>query len=112
MFCRALRRPNFYDTLTEPMRDEILQLDIVDYQHTPPKVRAKVWWSQKQGVTFDNPLTAKSLIKEGIWGPGPRRVYPSDGRVFFDALPNRFKGLVRVSHPKEVDEQGGNQYDK
>lgn len=80
---------------------------ILDYQETPPSVLARFWWSDAAGITCDNPSLAAWLKHQGIVVPSNRLVYPSDGRVFFDALPFGFKALEKAQPPIEVQEQGG-----
>ena len=86
----------------------ILMIQILDYQDTPPSIAAKFWWSSERGLTCDNPRMLIRLQHEGILLTESRRVYPTDGRAFFDALHFRFTGLRRAQKPVQVELQEGN----
>ena len=87
--------------------NEILMVQILYYQQTPPTILANFWWSTKNGLTCDQPRLISLLQKEGIRLPDSSLVYPSDGRVFFDSLPLRFNGVERAQAPVVIDQQGG-----
>jgi hypothetical protein len=87
--------------------NKILMVQILDYQDSPPSVSARFWWSSDRGLTCDKPWLFAVLQQEGIIQIGQHRVYPSDGRAFFDALPFRFTGLQRAEPAVVVDQQGG-----
>lgn len=86
---------------------EILKIRILDYQDTPPSVAATFWWSAERGLTCDNSRLLALMQREGITIPGPRIVYPSDGRLFFDSLRFGFTGLERAQVPIVVEKQEG-----
>lgn len=90
--------------------NKILMVQILDYQETPPTVAARFWWSTERGVTCDNPRMLARLRKVGILFPelqGMHKVYPADGRAFFDALPVLFRGLRHAQDPVIVEKQEG-----
>ena len=86
--------------------NEILMVQILYFQHTPPSVLATFWWSKKRGLTCDQPRLVALLKSEGIMSDG-HLVYPSDGRAFFDALPFGFTGVERAQPPIVTEQQGG-----
>ncbi len=93
--------------LNEIIMSKILLIQVLDYQDTPPSIAARFWWSEESGVTCDDSQLFRQLEKEGVVIPGPKTVYPSAGRAFFDALRFRFSGLVRAQEPVTVDQKGG-----
>jgi hypothetical protein len=87
--------------------NDILNVQILDYQDSPASIFANFWWSEERGLTCDQVLLLTLLQEEGITLPNGRVVFPSDGRVFFDALPFGFTGLERAQTPVIVEQQGG-----
>ena len=85
---------------------KIFLTEILDYQDTPPTIAARFWWSEEKGLTCDNARMLERL-KNGIPVSETKRVYPADGRAFFDALPLRFNGFRGAQVPVEVNTQGG-----
>ncbi len=73
------------------------------------KIRVRVWYSPKSGLTCDNPSEAESWVWMGIAIPGGPRIYPQDNpRAFFEALQNHAYGLLFKSTPvATVTRQGG-----
>lgn len=90
---------------------KILKVEILSYSHEPPETFANFWWSDERGLTCDRPRLAAILRHEGILlfkgGGGYYRLYPKDGRAFFDVLPHRFRSMELAQKPVEVLEQGG-----
>lgn len=87
--------------------NDIMMVEVMNYAYSPPRITARFWWSQQRGLTCDHRNLLQDLEEAGINMPGGRRLYPRDGRDFFEALQFRFSSLERALPPKAVSEQGG-----
>ncbi len=76
------------------------------------KIRARVWYSPKHGLTCDNLSEAKRWVWMGIVVPGGPRIFPQDNpRAFFDALQaNSSESLFKSTPAATVTRQGGDPF--
>lgn len=84
----------------------IERIDIVDYSGgAAGALVCSFFWSDAIGLTCSSPEHLAQLAQQGVYSPTEeRRVFPRDGRIFFDTLQLQFSGgALRATEPRRVD---------
>lgn len=85
------------------MPAKIERIDILDQTEMPSALVCAFFFSD-QRVTCSSAEIMERLEEEGIATPPEgERVFPRDGRKFFDALRWRYSGLLRATEPRPVE---------
>lgn len=79
------------------------RIDLLDLTEDPPALICAFFWSDATGLTCSDRETIARLTEEGIATPPEGdRVFPRDGRRFFDALRWTGSSYVQVTRARKV----------
>lgn len=85
------------------MSSPLERIDMLDLTEQPPALVCAFFWSG-QGLTCSSPEILERLTEEGIATPPEgERVFPRDGRKFFDALRWTASSAIRITPPRKVE---------
>ena len=79
------------------------RIDFISHSEDPPEVLCSFFWSEGSGVRCTNECTMREMEIQGIGTPPEgARVFPRDGRKFFDALKWSGSSYVEVTPARVV----------
>jgi len=79
------------------------RIDFNDLSGEKPELICSFFWSEATGVRCSSPDMMEDMERNGIaTPPGGVKVYPRDGRAFFEALKWRCSSFLEVTAPRMV----------
>ena len=83
------------------MTTSLERIDFISHADNPPELLGSFFWSDDLGLRCSNPDLMADMEANGIaTPPDGGKVWPRDGRQFFDALKWRAGSYLEVTSPR------------